>query len=317
MFGVLILSVVLAYLTYAVIDRPFRSRKPNLQLVLSLLVTLTVVVFGLVQMEKVTRKARLNSLPDTVLEVKKEKVHGSQKACRRLFGKGHTACWIKGQNPTTLVTGDSHAYWLWNAAKNSDKSIYLVGNAGGMNFENARIKGRKTLKHTEKIWKQIRTNDQIQTIVFVGYWHSYLNAMFSYKYKDKSRFEAFQLHWRDALSELKDLNKRVIIVLDNPRVSFNPIDRCFNLRQVSLMDRSTKYCKVLRSNVENEQQAVRQFFEKMAMDWSNVKLVDSLEALCDSEYCYMVENDNLLYRDGHHLSKRGAQKVWKLIEEAI
>ena len=109
----------------------------------------------------------------------------------------------------------------------------------------------------------------------------------------------------------------MVIVLDNIHVNYEPIDKCFNLRKYSFEERNIEDCRVPLNVATKSNKRQREFFFSLARRWSNVTIVDSWEALCDDQYCHLVENGKLLYRDSHHLSTNGSLKVWSLIEKAI
>lgn len=321
MIGILATSFVLAYLTYTLVERPMRTKKANLLLVGTLVFFLTVLIFGTAYMERTTRKDRYSEVPITVQEIKHEKVRGSDKRCRRVFGNGHTVCRTKGRNPSVLVMGDSHAYWLWNAVKKSNpkEGVYVVGNAGGpVHYDSYRGSYYRSAKQLPKIWKQIRTNPAIKTVVLVGYWRADIRELNSYRYKDiNDHWLIFQKHWEDTLNELQKLNKKVIIVLDNIKVNYEPIDKCFNLRKYSFVERKIDDCRVPLNLALKSDKRQREYLHSLSQKWTNVTIVDSWDGLCDKEYCHLVENGQLLYRDAHHLSTNGSLKVWPLIENAI
>ena len=201
MVGILLASFVLAYLTYTLIERPMRTQKANVLLIVTLMLSLAALVFGSAYLERKTRTSRYAEVPVAVQQIKKEKVVGSDRRCREKFGKGHTVCRTKGKNPSVLVMGDSHAYWLWNAVKKSKPKdgVYVVGSAGApVHYDSYRADYYKSARQIPKIWKQIRNDENLKTIVLVGYWRADIRKLNSYKYKDeKNHWNIFKKHWED------------------------------------------------------------------------------------------------------------------------
>ena len=318
MLSILTASVLLAYFTYTFVERPIRQCKANLPLISILVIVMSALVIGVFQYEKSTRNERLLSNGITSLISSESKGLWKQdKECSVMFGKNHTVCHSKGKSPSVLVTGDSHAYWYWNAIKESKLDVLLVANAGGSIFENSVKKGRHTLKQTEQIWNQIRHNDQIQTVVLMGYWSSYLTSMKYNEYPTLSKKSAFIKSWENALQELTALKKNVVVLVDSPLASFDPKDRCYSLRKFVFYERDINSCSVSRRDLEKENQWIRDFFKSLAKRWPNVIFVDSWDGLCDEHNCYFAQGNELYYRDEGHLTTHGVRKVWPLVESVL
>lgn len=315
-FVILAVAVILAYLTYTLIERPIRQCKASLPLVLVLVSTLSVFVVAVTYFEQNIRQQRFSNTVISLLESEMKGLTKKDKACTDLFGKNHKVCHSSGVNPSILITGDSHAYWYWNAIKKSSLDVYLVANAGGSIFENSVKRGRNTLKQTEQIWKQIRGNN-IQTVVFIGYWPSYLTAMNFRDFPALTRREAFEKSWDRTLRELTHLKKNIIVVVDSPRAEFDPKDRCFQLRKFVFQDRNINSCAVERQLLEKKDFWIRRFFKNLQAQWPNVTFIDSWDKLCDAEFCYFAKGNELFYRDEHHLTTYGVEEVWPIIESKL
>lgn len=317
---ILFLSFILAYLTYEFIERPIRTQRANFKLVFTLVVSLILSVCALLVIESKSRDYRMQQLPKAVYDVKRENVRGSDSNCKKVFGSGYTVCRSIGSRPSILLMGDSHAYWLWNAIKDTKlNNLFVVANAGATVHEDAyRPKYAKHTKRTKIVWDEIRQNKDISTVILAGFWEQDASILVSSRYKNSKGWELFVKHWHDTLRELERLNKNVIIVLDNPTVSFNPLDSCFKTRLLNIQEPDIKNCKVSRNKLLTEKvYKIRNFFIKLSLEYSNVKIIDSWDGLCDLEYCYLANQNASFYRDSHHLSTNGSMAVWRLIENAI
>jgi peptidoglycan/LPS O-acetylase OafA/YrhL len=95
--------------------------------------------------------------------------------------------------------------------------------------------------------------------------------------------------------------KRVLILTSVPDLPFRPRD-CIRFGD----------CTFARPEVEGKQAAMR-----AAIKASGAEMVDVLDALCDGPRCAVDRGDLLMYRDGDHLSARGAEIVARHVIASI
>ena len=123
--------------------------------------------------------------------------------------------------------------------------------------------------------------------------------------------------WKDTFRELHSLNKKVILVLDNISVPFNPLIKFSAVERLSLLDKTKENYQVPFSELSEDEMRIRSFLKTEATQWDNVQIVDSWDGLCDRNGCYLLKDKIPYYRDDDHLSYYGNGKVWELIKKAI
>lgn len=102
--------------------------------------------------------------------------------------------------------------------------------------------------------------------------------------------------------------KKVVFVIDNPELGFNPLS-CLRLRPVQLSRTPRSPCAVPTAMVEARNEEYRRIVAKVAARFPALIVEDSQRALCDKEYCWAMIDGKLLYMDGDHLNRAGAQYV--------
>lgn len=324
-------SFVTAYLTYALIERPMRSRKATWRIVIALIVILALVSLGL---KTVLRKSEnfqnmlYAGLPVAVQKTLKELPRSEAKdsLCTEMFGRGHSVCRSTSVNPHILVFGDSHNHIMWNYMYQKEHlpSLYIVGTGGSILFDKTAAvdsTGKlsvERMKLVEKVWNAIRSNDEIDTVVLRGYWLGHLRAnLHSFNHPDLKGRELYKALWTDTLNELQTLNKKVIIVLDNVAAPFDPLTRCSKVERISLLDKNNDQCLIRYDELSQDDFWIRSYLKSLALKYSNVQIVDSWQKLCDESGCYLTKNDIPYYRDQNHLSVYGNGLVWELIESVL
>ena len=118
---------------------------------------------------------------------------------------------------------------------------------------------------------------------------------------------------RRTFNALREADKKVLVVLDNPRLPFEPrscVARPF------IKPRSGIYNRRVHDNdkphtVYNEQ------ISRISEDYPNVSVIDLSSKLCDSKNCYAVKNGKLLYQDVGHLNNDGSLYVAPFIMQKI
>lgn len=329
---IIVSSFIMAYLTYALIERPMRSKKATWQLVLCLVVVLAVVSIGfktaLRKSEDLNQAFLYAGLDETVQNAAKRlpRSERSDRSCTSLFGKGFSVCRTLGDQPRILLFGDSHAQLMWDyiGQDKTAPSLYLVATAGLIAFDKTSIfetNGQERTairKLTDRIWEVVRDNSTIDTVILRGFWLSHHQlTLRSSKHPELTGDELYQQLWKDTFSELHSLNKKVILVLDNISVPFNPLIKFSAVERVSLLDKTKENYQVPFSDLSEDEMRIRAFLKTEAKKWDNVQIVDSWDALCDQKGCYILKDKVPYYRDDDHLSYYGSGKVWELIKQAL
>ena len=123
---------------------------------------------------------------------------------------------------------------------------------------------------------------------------------------------------RKTLDALEAKNKKIIFILDNPEISFDPNTCIDDGRPLRLLKRDLRRpCAVKRADFENAQREYRSLILTVLKDYPRVKVLDAADQLCDGQYCYALKDGAILYHGRDHLSLGGSMLVSKEIATLI
>jgi len=122
---------------------------------------------------------------------------------------------------------------------------------------------------------------------------------------------------RRTLNRLALAHKKVIFLLSNRRLSFNPATCLDSLRPVHAA-MGNRPCAV-PENDENarHRQAFVERVSKVVKAYPSVSLFDVSAPLCQGGLCYAMRDGHMLYRDDLHVSEDGATLIAPSLEAAI
>ena len=117
---------------------------------------------------------------------------------------------------------------------------------------------------------------------------------------------------------LKKYDKNVIIVLSNP--PFPKFQACQNRPSfISHVFKDDKACTITRQELDSN--VARNWYngivKEIAKNYSNIKIFDSAEYLCDNTICLLKRDGKALYRDRGHLNEEGSRFISKELIKMI
>lgn len=322
-----VLSVVLAWLTYKLVEHPVRLSAKNKARVTILVLLMSVIGyvgydaysrdglkfrqinkqirFELVRITEDNPKAHLECLKSYALE--SEKI----RYCR-LSGGG---------KPKIAIIGDSHGAALFHGLsnqlrKNFNEGLLMIGGRlfvdvasypEGNQFEIDAFRGG--IKAT----KFVASEQSIDTVVMVSRGPAYITPE---RYtSEKHNFyllddpsitdkrKVFEIGLRRTLDLLQSQNKKIIFVTENPTLNFDP--RSCQVKRL-FMSKDRHDCYISKEKFIEEHRLYRELVFAVLNDYPNVSVFDSAKYLCDDKYCFGEANGAVLYGDRDHLSEAGS-----------
>ncbi len=320
--GLILLTIVLAYLSWKFVERPFREKSRygrKSVFVIAAMGTVFFVFFGLIGQS--TKGFPNRAIAEKFQAFDYDTIRLGYKRCDDALltaGVRLNYCLqaTRGDVNAVLI-GDSHANdKFFGIAKNiPDLNWALVGNSScppvlGVNVQgknyNCRIK-------FEKILNWIGSNENIHTVV-LSYYGSYaLTTAYSADHlrnhlgpdtikiegveaSNLGRSELFYYGLSRTVRELMNAKKRVIVLTDIPELPFFPID-CV---------RGRPKCTVELSEVLSRQSEHRNSLHRLKEDFPEVSIYDPLGIFCSEQSCTYKRDDLVLYQDSHHLTFNGS-----------
>ncbi len=323
------LSVLLAWLTYRLVEKPIRFGRRTW--VKTAVLSLLIAVAGYVGYDTY-QKNGLESRPTvTAAQPKMQDL-----AVADMAKLGYTKCtgspvdrdpklgYCLLSHPAEAayaIVGDSHGENLFHGvAKNDANSWLLIGNTSCPPVAGIHVQGTVSNCDVlmEKALDYLAKSPSIQTVVFSFFGNYPLETNYaadhvvknvgpkniritSAEFKTEDRAELFYLGLDRAISGLEQASKSIVLVIDIPELPYFPKD-CIGR---PLVDK-VRNCTIARLEAVKRQGVQRQIFDRLQKTHPNLRIYDSLSALCDQESCYAESGDFLLYRDSHHLSLRGS-----------
>lgn len=325
----MIISVTLAYLTYAYIEHPIRfgrfKQTRGILVVLPLVVgLLSVGVVGKLTQGKRGFPQRINSQ-----EVAPASEMTSEHQCRAVGLPPDASCIISNpdHHPNVALIGDSHASHfaagLQDHTMSHGQNLVVLSGPGCVPFLDVRTRNVKGDPQTcgeivSWIYSYINENPQINTIYIATRGPISLNGKtygeeeVAGRYIDsdnypaaKTQKELFVQSLDRTLARLLNDGKKVFIILDNPELGFNP-QLCSDLPLI----RQTKLtCAIPRAEVDARNADYREIMREAQSKYPNINLIDTFKVFCDDSLCYARKNDRMLYRDNNHLTVFGSKEL--------
>ncbi len=109
------------------------------------------------------------------------------------------------------------------------------------------------------------------------------------------------------------MNKKIIFVLDIPELIFDP-RLSLDGRPFRVSSSNTEHCAYYKNEFESKHADYSNDVYKVVRDLPQVNVFDLSEYLCDSNFCWAIKNEDLLYRDygeNSHLSSKGSEYIGK------
>lgn len=121
---------------------------------------------------------------------------------------------------------------------------------------------------------------------------------------------------KNTLEKLTASRKKIVYILDNPEIGFNP-RTCVELRPIYLTQNLKTPCGIAKSLHEERVAKMRVDVLAVLAHFPDVQIFDSSKYLCDVNTCWAKREGALLYRDADHLSYDGSVFIGKQFESEI
>jgi peptidoglycan/LPS O-acetylase OafA/YrhL len=320
------LSIVLAWLTYKLVERPIRfggKTKPKVTVLVILIFAIGFVGYHTYVRDGLTFRT-INNQSSKIIRLTEDEPK-AHKECLKFYSldtENIRYCRLSGSaKPKIAIIGDSHGAALFTGLSSqlknhSNQDLLMIGGRlfvdvavypEGSQFEIDVYKGG--IKAT----RFVAENNSIDTVIMVSRGpalispENYTSTKMNFYLLDDpsihSRIKVFEIGMRRTLDLLLSRNKRIIFVLENPTLEFDPASCQLN-RPFSLSDKSA--CLIKFEKFMEEHKVYRDLSFSVLRDYPSVIVFDSAKYLCDGENCFGKINNRILYGDRNHLSEDGS-----------
>ncbi len=321
--AIIALSLVLAWGTYRLIERPVRNGK-TLKLIAGLGAALAITGFTGFKIHS------HSGVPESG-PTKWEKKWAPTRECQKAFGEeSWDFCSIYDSNkrPTVILLGDSNANHFFPGlslayAKDGDNLLNLghglcpplldLDVSAGNTKMPCNAVAEKALAHA--------VNDpSIRTVVLSmmgeGYAEGYRSATpvnpFFIRVSSiadpalNTNLAVLEHSMRMTLARLSATNKKIVLLISAPMLDFDP-RTCVASRPWRITPLQLKTpCAMPQSEAKARGESFNLIVNKVAREFPRVTVADSAQELCDGNSCWALRDGKLLYRDAEHLSVDGA-----------
>jgi peptidoglycan/LPS O-acetylase OafA/YrhL len=323
-------ATVLAWATYAVVERPFRSKGTSRWLTVAPIIAL--VIAGIAG----AGVWALGGLPKRPVNTKDARLFDYARhwdgwsLCGLLENSQDGGCRIlkSGQPIDVMVIGDSHAGHLASGLHDlfasSPTNVAVLLHAGCFPVFSTRTdRGDHFTCPDQAIDRALKTaisSSDTKVVVLAGYANFHvLGARFpdvpSMSPADiLDNAKTLERALDATLVELERAHKRVVFVVDVPEIEKEP--RICLDRGLPLVEHRCSI-DIARSRVEERSRYTLDVVHRLAAAHPLVRFVSGIDILCDQSTCRGSEAGTLLYASRDHLTPAGSRRVVQGLQEAL
>jgi len=299
--GAVLLALLLAWLTWQVLERPLRARgrRGSVAVLCALLAGLAaaggyVYLNGGLPSRKPIEDSVANQKALVLVEDR-----ANAEACKRRYGFDtmYEYCLQAdpARDPTVALVGDSHAFHvvagLTQYYRSVGENLLMLGtrhpywglDPGGDPYQAA----------TQQMLELALDTSTIRTVVFSTHLRFYTTS-------DQQRYVDAA---RETFRRLLAAGKRVIFMHDVPVLGFDPRS-C--IKRAGVASSATRVpCAIPRAEWDAQVAQHREVVARLAAEFPQIEWFEAADALCDDKRCSAMLDGRLMYRDGNHLSYEG------------
>lgn len=316
-FAVLsILAMVLAYLTWRFIERPFRNRGfVTRSKIFVLFFSCTPLIFGVGLLGYFTEgyffRTKLQEKISN-LEFRLRINQGLGVVCDGFINLSEEC--RTDQNPEVILWGDSYAMHLMQGLQSANpglKIIQFTQSGCGPILDIAPVTSalstewaKLCLENNDNILKYIKNHKSIRYVVLSSPFAQYVDSNARIRLRNGEVISGEMVtygYFIDTLNQLIGLGIKPVIVSPTPQ-NGNDIGKC--LLKAAMLDRSLDLCNFRLEEVYAKYSKIVDFLDHVDRDFDVRWLIGSI---CEGGVCHAAFGETFIYRDTGHLSYEGSE----------
>lgn len=344
------ISIVLAWLTYKFIEQPIRfGKQDRIKTIILFLLMLAIGCTGYYSYKKDGFEFRHKKQEEIKANANfdwPESQGHNQECSRRMALAGIVTgyCDVKNidHNPEILIIGDSHGDHLYPGVANAiaDKSYNVMNLGAGpcLPFFNVAFiqEGYPNScgAYIDPALKFAIENENVRVVILSSRGPLYLTGRgYHYDRGGEEGFDrtlvltnrpeisdfrqVFKIAMKNTIERLLEKNKEIIFVLDVPELGFDP-QSCIDFRPLRLTPIHVRFpCAVSRQDFDERNLEYRSLVFSVLKDFPTVHIFDAAAELCDEKLCWAMKGGKMLYQDDDHLSFQGSDFIGHKLVELI
>ncbi|MCK5889714.1 MAG: acyltransferase [Methylococcales bacterium] len=235
----------------------------------------------------------------------------SQPSCLKQYGN-YIFCLQENKHlaATAVLLGDSHANHFYpgllNKPATTGGNLFNVGVSSCLPFFDSPDK--KCTQLMNKALNLVIEAPAVKTIILSAYIHSFTDKYIFNNHEInpiKKPSTLLKTAMRNTFQQLLNANKRIIFIFDIPKLDFRPLACRKRPWRINGQIAKTP-CAIQRAKINEQQQEYRHFISDVLSEFPTITLWDTSPAFCDTQHCWAMKNNKMLYRDNNHLNKTGS-----------
>ena len=332
---IIVLALVLAWLTYVLVENPIRVRRPgpfrSVRPTLFVGLGIALVTMSMGSGLKTWRDYQKTLEGNQAVVKARTDYAPYREACTLDANRGFDALprekcihGLEKGRPKVLLWGDSHADHVMPALIEAlpDVAVYQLAMAGCPPVIGYESKVPATSKYCAEFNQRVLASipdlksDGLEGIVISARWPSYLwkrtlavsepqpSLAGDAKKMAEARAE-FQADLEATLTRLDGFGLRVLVLAPNPEMIYSP-PLCIGLRR-------GKLCDIPRAVSDAFIGDPTAALAEVVSRHPNVRFAEMKDFFCDSDFCYAMRDGKLLLIDENHISATAARDLGRFL----
>ena len=303
----ILLSIVLSWLTYKLVEHPIRFGKHGKVKVTALV--LFMVIVGYVGFNTYDRDGLKFRDAEKTTKINRFDLP-YKESCKEISGEIYGDDWCNSGTklrnpPSTVMVGDSfsNAYSTllqsYSEKIDTNFSFRQIGRGQCPSLLNYGPAYCQLI--TKKSFEFIQNSPDVKTVIFSSNWPAYYNGKDFKWVKHIESKDAFVVAFEETVNAYKNIGKQVIVLFAPPGGG-NP-KSCI-IRPVRLTDKNI--CNLLKSQALANDGDYRTYLISF-LNRNNIKYFDPFQYFCDEYECKITEGGKIFTADSQHLSVFGGE----------
>lgn len=333
---VVVVSFLLAWLTWRLVELPLRTRSSLPRTASGLLLAMLVVagLAAVVWYDKgLPERGAIRSFLAASAQLSSPQPSADRSLCPQPYRDFSPPLKYCAQSsalaPTAAIVGDSHAAHIYDglAAVDADRSWLLVGHNAtppvlGIQIDTPDPEQVDRQAQMDFITEALIADPDIRTVLLGVYGSTYLNLpgyaadhvalgfspsqvkISSMQFTEQDQDVLFEKGLQAMVSRLHAAGKRVVLLMDVPELPFFPKD-CI----ARPLAQSRHDCQLAVAAVNQRETGIREIYARISKALPDLQVYDPRRLICGEDVCDIKPGGELLYRDSHHLSAAGSQRL--------
>ncbi|ACK52753.1 acyltransferase 3 [Methylocella silvestris BL2] len=324
-----LISLILAWITYSVIERPLRFGKKNRVKVIFLAVSMLVAGYvGYTTLERngLPFRSGVQEFEAALSFMKWRDEDNSDAICQKRFEHKYSYCKLTNDAaPTIALIGDSFAnsYFqgLSEEYKRTGDNLVMLGAPGCPPLLDitSGFAGQRDWCNSmsSNAIREVAAIPSVRTIILAANWHLYINGArfhqhnerpWEIKAKDaegKTNDQVFFEKMKLTIEFIGKSGKKLIVMKQTPEINIDPAT-CVATRPLAIHKKEKK-CAVSAKMVKSYLSEYESVFDLALSNNADVAVLDPYSSICSEETCIVMDGAYPIYRDDLHLSLYGSK----------